>query len=353
MSRGPDFAHELTDSERRTLDMLLRQVTLAPTIQDAAVRHVPGLAVDPGIERRTRRPGWRGWLAVTVSAATVAAIALGTGLLPVRPGAAPVVAAAPTQTSTVDMLRALAAAARRSGPPTRAVETTIVALAVHKGAVCAENTYEVAAAMKPVAGWAPVSLIIARVAPPAGVSSWLDCPETVMPSPTPYEKVFAGTTTGDGTAGWTELLARVKLQALLPDLIDPRAIPDGLTVGTLSADPSTLAAALDKVGTLPPGGSAAWWTAVAQLLSSPRCPPAVRSTALALAANRSAEVRVVTDHPTDILGRPGVTVRVPYTVDGFATHADLTFDEATGALLQRAVYGGSGQFWSVTITARR
>jgi hypothetical protein len=40
-------------------------------------------------------------------------------------------------------------------------------------------------------------------------------------------------------------------------------------------------------------------------------------------------------------------------VDGVATHADLTFDEATGVLLQRAVYGASGQFWSVVLTARR
>jgi hypothetical protein len=253
----------------------------------------------------------------------------------------------------VDTLGALATAARRAGPPVRGVETTVVAVAVHKGSVCAENAYELAATTKPVPGWAPVALTIGRVAPPAGTTSWLDCPEVAVPSPTPYEKLFEGSTIGDGAAGWADLLARVRLQALLPDLIDPRAIPDGMMVGSLTADAGTLAAALDKVAALPPGGSAGWWTAVAQLLSSPRCPPAIRSTALSLAANRSADVGVVTDHPTDILGRPGVTVRVPYTVDGVATRADLTFDQTTGALLQRAVYGGPGQFWSVVITARR
>jgi hypothetical protein len=46
-----------------------------------------------------------------------------------------------------------------------------------------------------------------------------------------------------------------------------------------------------------------------------------------------------------------VTLRVPYRVDGALTQADLTFDPATGVLLQRAVHAPSGRSWAAVLTA--
>jgi hypothetical protein len=363
MNRGPDYAHELTDSERRILVSLLRRVAvdhvLPPEVaQLAATRDGPDDDVrDPAAVPGRGRPGRRGWLGVTAVAAAVAAIALGGGLLPqgLAPGRAhlPSAPASTPSLSAVDILGELAAAARLAGPSVADTQTSLVTVAVAKNGVCGGNTYQVSTTTRAAPGWPEVTLRIGRVGTPELTATWLPC--STPPggtSPARYEKVFEGTT-ADGQAGWSNLLEGVRKAVLLPDLIDPRSVPDGLLVASLSADPVALAPALAKAGTVSPGGAAGWWAAMARLLASPLCSAALRSSALELAADRarSSDVTVVTDHPGDSLGRSGVTIRVPYTVDGVAGHADLTFDRRTAAVLQRTVYGAPGEFWSTLVTA--
>jgi hypothetical protein len=371
MMRGPDYADQLTESERRTLNLLLQHVgpagQMANTSGPGGVElgrgrraHDAAAARDIGVGGRPGRSAWRQRIGIAVSAAAVAGIALSTSLVTMHPGAAPASPApvATTSTpSTMDVLRALSEASRASGPSSALAQASAVVVATQKGSACAVNAYQVVTAMKVATAWPPVTVEIGRIGEPSRSAPWLSCVEvgSEQPNATPYQKVFEGATGGDGPAGWNALLARVRQSVLVPDLLDPRAIPDGLAVGTLSSDPATLATALDKVAMSPPGGSTGWWTAVVQLLSSPLCPPTVRSTVLSMAADasRSADVRVVVDRPTDILGRPGTTLRVPYSVDGVAAHADLTFAITTGALLQRTVYAPPGQRWSMVITANR
>jgi hypothetical protein len=363
MNREPDYAHDLTDSERRILVRLLRRMAVDQTsasevAEPAAARarlddEVRDLAVGPG----PVRSGWRSWLGVTAIAAAVAAIALGSGLLPegLAPGRAlvPSAQASKSSLSAVDVLNGLVAAAQLAGPSVADTQTSVVTVVVAKNGVCGGNTYQVSTATRTAPGWPAVTLRIGHVATPELTAAWLHCS---MPaggaSPPLYEKVFEGTTP-DGQAGWNNLVEDVRKTVLLPDLTDPRAIPDGLLVGSLSADPATLGRALAKAGTLPPGGAAGWWTAMARLLASPLCSATLRSSALQLATDlaRSGDVTVVTDYPTDSLGRTAVTIRVPYTVDGVAGHADLTFDRRTAAVLQRTVYGAPSHFWSTVITA--
>jgi hypothetical protein len=306
---------------------------------------------------RRVRTAWRRWLGVTVSAAAVAGIALSTGLVAMRPGAAPAPptpAATASTPSTMDVLRALSEASRGAVAPSPTItQTSVIVVATQKGSACAVNVYQAVIAMKVATGWPPVSLEIGLIEEPSGTTPWLSCPEVGSAQPGPT--VFKGATSDDGPAGWNALLKKVRVSILAPDLLDPRAIPDGLAIASLTSDPATLAAVLDKAALSPPGGSTGWWMAVAELLSSPLCSPAVRSTVFSLAADasRSADIRIVTDHRTDILGRPGTTLRVPYIVDGVTVHADLTFDSTTGALLQRTVYASPGQYWSMVITANR
>ncbi len=85
-----------------------------------------------------------------------------------------------------------------------------------------------------------------------------------------------------------------------------------------------------------------------ELLASTQTTPAQRSAALSI-GKAGGTATLVHNVESDVVGRPGITLRVPYVVlatDSLDTvgpimTADLTFDPLTGELLQRAVPAGS------------
>lgn len=89
-----------------------------------------------------------------------------------------------------------------------------------------------------------------------------------------------------------------------------------------------------------------WWPRLVRLLASPQPEPEVVALALELAAGRAVDAPdgtvALLGPGTDVTGRPGIRVKVPYTVDGERSTAELTFDPDTGSLRQSVVETGAG-----------
>ncbi len=450
MTRGPDFAHDLTPAEQRTLDRLLHQVAATatapsatapsapvppalphpalahpalphpaldhpalahpaladpaladpadphpalahpaladpalahPALADPALAHpaladpaevligapsstggvnkVPFLSRVSGVSRvsggsRGRRVG------VAVIAAAVAAIGLATAVLPAALSSPPTVAgsASPVaRLSTVEVLAGLGRAARQEPGLRPVIQRRVMVLMSQKLGTCATIAYQLATT---IARARPeelpaLGLEFGRVDSPDGVGPWLACPgQLITPDPTArvgYQKLFEGPTSADAE-GWSGVMAKLRTSGYaLPDLNDPRVLAGGLPIATLV--PDRLSSALDKAASIGPDGVAGWWTALAGLLASPVCLAAVRAAAFDLAADpaRAGVARVDPDAPADMFGRAGVTLRIPYALDGLTAEAALTFDPATGELWQRAVYLPAGQSWTTIVTA--
>jgi hypothetical protein len=325
MTRGPDYAAKLTPAQQRTLDELRAYVTGM-----AADRP----AIGPGRPRNDHRAA-RWWVA-GLAAAGVTAIALAAGLLPARSTLTPppIPLGSTRQPSTEDVLRQLAAAATTEVPvPAAVTQTSLVVLATHKNGPCVESVLQLVTTIPP--GHLKLRIEVDQAAVVPSIRTWVDCP-IVAASPDADRPLFAADA-GPGVDGWTKLQAQMQLKNIfVADLTDPRTMPGGLVVEQLDPAADRLPVLLDKAATTvgPDDTDAAWWTVVGQLLASPMSSPALRSAVLSLAIGHGATV--VTDHPTDILGRPGVTLRVPYVLNRTTGQADLTFDTATARLLQRA-----------------
>jgi len=361
MSRGDDYAYDLTEAERRTLDRLLDRVG-GPDQVPAVINGRPvDLPVGPGPDRprtpRSRR------LRVALAAASVVVIAavlpsLVPGMAPgwsltlSRPAPSP----SPTYRSTVDIVAGLAAAAGRGPGPQPSQQDITMVVATARNDRCRDNGYQVVLRLKDFRPDAPpaVQLDINEIALAAGT---VPCGGTnPPPGPAggpPSKSIYSGPAPDDPRA-WAVLLGKLATAGtVLPDLFDPRTLTGGLEVRSVASSASWLGPALAKLATIRPGGDAAWWTGVMPVLCSPLSTPALRSAALTLAQERLAGVTLLTDHGVDLLGRAGLVLRVPYAVDGQASTADLTFDPDTGALWQRTVYAPAGLAWTRVSSAYR
>lgn len=362
MTRGDDYAYELTEAERRTLDRLLERVS-TPDQVPALINGRP-VGLPAGREPDRVRTARSGRLRVALAAASVAVIALVTAFIPSlvpgmvpgwspsRPSPSPTA----TQASTVDILAGLAAATDRAPATDGSQQEITMVVTTIRNDRCRDNGYRVSWRLKQFSPDERPALLldIDEIALPAGP---VLCGRTSPPpSPVadqPSTSLFSGRAPDEPRASATLWGKLATSGTVLPDLSDPRTLAGGLDIQPLASAVSRLAPTLAKLATIWPGGDAAWWTGVMPLLCSPLSTPALRSAAFALARDRLAGVTVLTEHGVDLLGRAGPVLRVPYAVDGQITTADLTFDPATGDLLQRTVHAPPGLAWTTVSSAYR
>jgi hypothetical protein len=366
MKRGDDYADNLTEAERRTLDRLLQTVSTPEHVPAMINGRLVELPVDPGRDRpRTARSGRP---RVALAAAAVAVIALAAAFIPsvvpgIRPGWLPTLHGppppAPAQRSTVDVVAGLAGAAGREAVTRPSTQDVLVVVASRDGDRCRNNGYQVDLGLA-AAGpddLPAVKLDITGISTVVGPPSRVPCGDNQAPAGPadgqPSTKIFSFDLPATALV-WSDLVRKLASSGTpLPDLLDPRTLPSGLDIRMLSLAPDSLGPFMAKQALIQPAGDAAWWTAVMPLLCSPLASPALRSAALTLAADRLAGVTLVTEHGYDLLGRAGPVLRVPYAVGGLATTADLTFDPETGALWQRTVYAPAGLGWTAMSSAYR
>jgi hypothetical protein len=346
---GPDFADQLTTQEQRTLDALLARVAESP-------------------ERPARSP----WVAPLAAAAVAASLLLGASAISLGLGRGPSVQTPPlgaaAQPASATLLDGLAVAAdRMPDPPPGDVtlyrrELRFVVTARADGCrVTAIETQVWTAAGAP-ARWSggnalTATLRMTTIAPAAEALRRGGCSGGV--GATTPRTLFDGAT-DDLAKQWTAL-------AEAPEYLSPRWVSETLTVREpwlgLPADADGIDERLRKLCVNQPltNCAALRWTVLVELLASAETSQAHRSAAARLGA-RAADATPLPGETSDVTGRPGVAVRVPYLpmVSGtFAessapTTADLTFDERTGALLQREIRTVSGKLdVTVYLTATR
>lgn len=340
MDRGPEYADQLTDPERRTLEALVTRVERRNARYERA-----GVA-------SLRAPIAAGLAALAILLVTTMVAQLGDssppGTPPVGAPAGPP-AGAPTDTrSAFDALQDLAAAATAAPPPaTRpAVEAYLHRLdviVVAGGATpghCRVTALdiEVWQTIEVILDGAPTTsdkdepkysrLEVERAQPPeAALTGCATTFETYGPVPASFQ--------GNLHEAWEELARELGSDTPRPgDLL----IFDTDAEGALSHLLADLLALTE-----PPHR---WWQALVRLLASPQ-EPGVAATALEAAARWTAEAPDGTvqllGRDADVTGRPGISLRVPYpTRDGRPSTAELTLDPDTGALLQLLVDTGAG-----------
>jgi len=193
---------------------------------------------------------------------------------------------------------------------------------------------------------APGRLLIELVEPPAA-----GCGATG-----PYPKTLFDGETADQSAEWQRLAGGYP-QYDLPRRTRPDWVGQtlGLTQTWRELEPNTqglerrLAKLCANFRML--DCTAVRWTTLVELLASAETSQPQRHAALELAAAGAGNVVLVSEVSTDLTGRPGVTLRVPFVAGsetGFDSatvlmNAEITFDVATGALLQRAVRTAEGR----------
>jgi hypothetical protein len=357
MTRGPDYAYRLTARQQRTLELLLDTIATGPATDRplATVDAPPRTRPATSARRRRYRPALAA--AAVVSITLVAAFLATLGrLIPPEP------AAAPRQLSTADIIRRLRVVPPDQDAPAPSTQDIVVAVPNGPRRNCDALAIELrTSAMVAGATDRPpdLKLELDGIATPAGARTWIGCLATTTArsgTSFPPKPFFTGVI-DDTTLTWSGLLKQLNRTGLIPpDLTDPRTIGGRTGVLIDPIDPAVLSTLFDKLTIGQTPRAAAWWTVSAQLLGSLASSPEIRSATLGLAADDPAlltDVRVVTDHPADMLGRAGVTLQVPYLVEGRPTTAQLTFDAGTGALLQRLVWAPAGLTWTATITAYR
>lgn len=310
--RGPDYADHLTEAERRTLDQLVGAVQ--------------------------RRRQWRAPVAAGVAALLVVLGVAAIGLVGRDPGGTPVVPAGsdgPGPAAAAETLADLAGQAQRMAPPTDPDPEWWYRKRLDV-MVAPEEPCRVLAAM--IETWEPAGdpqrpgrIAAEPAAPPATATDLAGCAIiTEVPVPL-FEQ------TGDVAGAWEELAAQ--LNGLAPRYLPSRLVMEEEPPAGYP-EPEQLADLLGagQQETDAPGG---WWAALVRLLASPQADPRLRAAALEAAALRATttgeEAQVVPDRTADLTGRPGVTVRVPYYLDGRTVSAELIFDTTTGDLLQSIV----------------
>jgi hypothetical protein len=347
-----------------------RPAHLTPIDADPRPAHLTPIDAEPppgnATPARSARSAWSR-RAPLVAAAAAAAVLLSVGVLPrllspVNDPAtpAPTAATASAPADAGPALRGLAAAAGQAkAPAARAYlyrERLDVRITGNTGA-CTVDAYR-SQIWVPADGPAPatdggrltVTTVDAGTLDLAGVGC-----RDLRP---------AGTigTTADGPAD--DIAARWTAATGFPPTayVGPRWVSDEFGFADPRAElpdtPDTLGRQLDKWCANAPDMDcgALRWAAVAELLTSPETTPAQRKAALLATDDDGVSMR--SGVGADVTGRPGVTLRVPHLPvpigsgdPGVAGTADLTFDPATGALLQRSVTGADGQEITVFLAA--
>lgn len=290
--RGYGYAHRLTDDQRRALDELLDH--LPATVTERAPR---------------RSPRWGRLAAAAVAVAAVVVSASGIRAL----------VAGPTESPAGATLRALAGAADDvsepgSGPAFRRALDVVVFGRREECRFVAVDSRLWVPVTKPAGPATGTRMIVAVTMPPAAAAAVAGCADDGVPTPDVQPRQLFDGTTADPAATWVEAGRDV---VEFPAFDDPWAVD-------------------------PPAGDARWQALVGSLVGA-GTDPAERAELLARAATWPG-AEPVPGVATDLTGRPGTTLRVPYP----GGTADLTFDTGTGALLQRVVRPADR--WRVAIT---
>ena len=362
-ARGHDFADDLTDVERRQLDVLLALVASQPphlTI-DTSVPGVPGAAA---ISRRRRLSSGK-WRSTVVTGLVAAGVLIAAGSVPllfnqVREDRLPNDPAVTEQRSVAEILDDLAGIAGQITPPPAGgsvLHRYVVDVLVSGGPdSCAVTAVAQHAWVDPTAraDWTAGSAIpgylrTGLTEPPTDAAGRAGCGVVAATTPGSSEPLFDGLT--------NDLAATSREMAVRTGVDGHHSSPVWATVVFQASAPSIgapgTARGLElRLGKLCLGVDAERcdalrWAVLVELLTSPQTTPAQRSAALSIGAT-GGTATLVHDVESDVVGRPGITLRVPYVVlatDSLDTvgpimTADLTFDPRTGELLQRAIPAG-------------
>lgn len=358
--RGPDYAHNLSTSERETLDRLLtrarprrRRAAGVPLTAGIAAAAILLLVVSVTTVLRTSRPVDVGaspapTVLAQLAAAAAAANIPATGI------------AATTALGSDGPDQAVQASTLWGEPDPHHAEVRLEVIVDSAPTGCL--AWSIASLTQPLISPAwPADLLggvfLTWVAPPSDLAAVAGCePVSVAPkSPSPLGDTFAYRKSI--VAGWQELAARLPEARMLPSYVDSRALDRRVAISSISPTAAGVLDVLAGLSLADSGGdeSARWWSLWVELMVSTYTGPELRVAALRAAAWQASQggdgAAALTDAP-DITGRAGVAIRVPYLRFDGAT-AKLTFDPVTGALLQRAVYYSVGQKQRCEITAFR
>ncbi|MFK3983521.1 hypothetical protein ACI2K4_24445 [Micromonospora sp. NPDC050397] len=374
-NRDPDYAHELTDAEQRTLDLLLARLGERtaeagppPVVPPPTVLPAPRsgrAAAPPAAPGRRRR-----WLAPLAVAAAATGVLLAADLVPVgfgpdQPDRNPPPVAAASPREVLDRLAE--AAAHVTDPPAGADllhRHDLEVLVTGAPAACAVTTVAASSWVdaRPASGGPVAGRLKAELStPPADAAGLAGCTGTAS---APAARTLFDGTTQDLDARWAALGDGVP--GGLPGYTSPRwvsvvfNVPDPAT--DIPADPVDLDRRLGKLCANQPATDcpALRWTLLVEFLTSPETGAAQRAAALRLAAQEG-NATLVPDVDRDVTGAPGVTLRVPYlrlagsrvTDGGESTAAELTFDPGTGDLRQRRLRSADGARTEFTVHLAR
>lgn len=339
-SRRREYATDLSDTEEQTLAQLRARIPSGA---------VPGEALS-AVAPATPR-GWRsmGYLS---TAAVVVLLTMGSAILATRSehDPAPVSPAATVRqvnpAYSVDQLLAAldrsATPAASNGQPHRRSLSVVVA---RRPEGCRVSTVTVDAsivstpARRPLAG----QLTVASADPPSSAAAQAGCSTAAADPPQGNGRtVYDGRSDNLGGA-WLQLADRDdRLARSAAPLAAAAALQQtGGSLGAAAADADAFGPSVAKMcAALAVDCVAFTWTVVVELLSDPARSPEYRAAAVRRAA-AAGQVTAVAGTQSDLAGRVGGTLRVPYLPPvgtGFAgaqpTTAELTFDPRTGSLLQ-------------------
>ncbi|HET8683226.1 MAG TPA: hypothetical protein VFM54_15360, partial [Micromonosporaceae bacterium] len=361
--RDPDYADRLTEAERRTLDLIMERLGHQPGPAPARPWPVPA-GLRPVLAGRAGPPRRRSWRAPVATAAAAALVLLAAGSVPLvldrwRVPPPPVQDLATRPGTAAEILAALAAAAsRQPDPPAGSPvsyrrDLAVVVSGPPPQCRVTATVIRTWAPAGPVGGPVPGRLAVDWVAPPTAVLERARC-DLGNPA-SPGQQPLVDRRVDDIAGEWARLRT---LTDGLPRHLSPRWVAQALGVAAPWAEVPGRAGDLDRLldklcrNFAATECGALRWTVLVEVVASAETSQAQRAAALRLAASGGGAAPVpgssATLVPTvtrDVTGRAGVTLRVPYLVPsgsplgsgGVPGTADLTFDESTGALLQRQV----------------
>jgi hypothetical protein len=328
-NRRRDYATELSETEAQTLAMLQARIP-------AGVRPEP-------VAAPAAAPRWRG-LGYLTTAAVVVLVTAGTALAATLsrpdPPAPPTEGRVAAPYSVEELLATMDGSAATAGSPDRRALSVVVTRGsdgCRVSSVRVDATAISAPARKPPAG----RLTVAAAELPRAAGELPGCARPIMEQPRLDERPASSE---DLAGSWRRLAGQDdRLARTMTPFGAAAAVrqPGDAALGQAARTDGTFGSAMTKMcGALAVDCASFTWSVTAELLSDPAIPPASRVVAVRRAAATAAATAVPAAR-SDLIGRPGATLRVPYLAAGGAgfagtrpTTAELTFDRNTGALLQ-------------------